>query len=509
MSAELRLSGTPAIAERPLAPRKSATAVSRLADVVQRNVFVVLVLCAAGALQTVLAQTTIASDSWFCLLGGRIVAHSGLPHHDTLTVLAHGREWVDQQWLGHLAIYGLWSAGGWPLATLAIAGLYLGALTVGVASARSLGASERSATLILIACFMVGLPNTALRAQVLAYPLFALVLALLLADDRARSRRVFLVFPLLVLWANVHGSVVVGAAIVSLQGAVLALTALRRRLPVRQQLPRAAVFLLAPWACVLASPYAFALPGYYQRTLANRSFDQLVFEWTPSTVRNEPIFFVVLLLALWLAFGSGRAFGTFARLALLLSAIGGLVAIRNVVWFALVAVAVLPRALDAAIPPQETPRHRRINLALATIAVTGLTATAVATAAQGRDWFERGFPAKAGDIVSRAVAANPQTEVFANDRYADWLLFEHPNLRGRLAYDIRFELFTDRELRGIYDFTLQRGLTWRRIATGYDVFVLDPTQQKSVIRFYARRLHAQTLYRDRHAVVLKLPTQRR
>jgi hypothetical protein len=508
MSAELRLSGTPAIAERPLASRKSASAGSRLADVVQRNVFVVLVLCAAGALLTLLSQTAIASDSWYSLLGGRIVAHSGIPHHDTLTVLAHGRDWVDQQWLGHLALYALWSTGGWPLATLALAGAYLGALTIGVASARSFGASERSATLVLVACFVVGLPNTALRAQVLAYPLFALVLALLLADDRARSRRVFLVFPLLVLWANVHGSVVVGAAIVSLHGALLAFAAVRRRLSAAQQLPRAAVFLLAPWACVLASPYALALPGYYERTLANQSFDQLVFEWTPSTVRNEPIFFAVLLLAVWLGFGHSRTLGTFARLALLLSAVGGLVAIRNIVWFALVAVAVLPRSLDAAIPPRQTDRHKRFNLALSTIAVAGLTITAAATAAHGRDWFERGFPAKAGDIVSVA-AANPQTEVFANDRYADWLLFEHPNLRGRLAYDIRFELYTSRELRGIYDFTLQRGLAWRRIATGYDVFVLDPTQQRSVIRFYARRLHAQWLYRDRQVVVLKLPTQPR
>src|SRR5204863_6268319 len=100
MSAELRLSGTPAIAERPLAASRSdTTAGSRLADVVQRNVFVILVLCAAAALQTVLSRAAIASDSWYSLLGGRIVANSGVPHYDTLTVLAHGRAWIDQQWL--------------------------------------------------------------------------------------------------------------------------------------------------------------------------------------------------------------------------------------------------------------------------------------------------------------------------------------------------------------------------------------------------------------------------
>ena len=358
-------------------------------------------------------------------------------------------------------------------------------------------------------CMVAGLSNTAVRAQVIAYPLFMLVLVLLLADERTRSRRVFVVFPLLVLWANVHGSVVVGAAIVSLRGALLVYSLIRARVRVTEHLPRAALFLLAPWACVLASPYAVALPGYYHRTLANPSFGRLVFEWTPSTVRNEPIFFAALLLAVWLGFGHGRSLGAFARLALLLSAVGGLVAIRNVVWFALVAVAVLPRALDAAWPPRQTPRHKRLNLLLATMALAGLSVTAAATAARGGTWFERGFPSKAGEIVSAVAAADPQANVFANDRYADWLLFEHPELRGRVAYDIRFELFTAHELRGIYDFTVQRGPAWRRIAKGYDILVLDPKQQRSVIRFYARRLHARWLYRDPHVAVMKLATQQR
>src|SRR5207253_2440451 len=48
------------------------------------------------------------------------------------------------------------------------------------------------------------------RAQSLALGLFVAVVWLLIADSRAQSRRVFLVLPLLVLWANVHGSAVTG-----------------------------------------------------------------------------------------------------------------------------------------------------------------------------------------------------------------------------------------------------------------------------------------------------------
>jgi hypothetical protein len=184
-----------------------------------------------------------------------------------------------------------------------------------------------------------------------------------------------------------------------------------------------------------------------------------------------------------------------------------LLAIRNIVWFALVAVAVLPRALDAAWAPRQTPRHNRLNLALALVAIAGLSTVAAATAAHGRSWYERAFPSRAAGVVAVA-AADPNARVFANDRYADWLLFEQPSLRGKVAYDIRFEMLTARQLQAIFDFTLQRGPAWRRVANGYDLLVLDPTQQKSVITFYRRRLHAEWLYHDRHIAVLKLPKDR-
>ena len=44
----------------------------------------------------------VASDTWMTFAFGREIVHNGLPHHDVLTVWAHGRTWIDQQWLGQL-----------------------------------------------------------------------------------------------------------------------------------------------------------------------------------------------------------------------------------------------------------------------------------------------------------------------------------------------------------------------------------------------------------------------
>jgi hypothetical protein len=476
----------------------------RLLEAIQQNVFVILVLAAGAALQLMVSRGAIISDAWYSLLGGRVVSNSGLPHHDTLTVFTQGREWIDQQWLGHLMLYALWSVGGWPLLMLTIVVLYVSAVGIAATTARVFGASARSVSLIVLLCFLTGLPNTVIRAQILAYPLFTLVLFLLLGDERRRSRQVFLVFPLLVLWANVHGSVVFGAGLVALRGAILVVEMLKRRARPTVWAPRAAILLFAPWLCVLASPYAFALPGYYRRTVANPSFGHIVSEWSPSTIHNQPLFFLVLLLGLWLVFGHGRALGTFARLTLLVSALGGLLAIRNVVWFALVAAAVLPTALDSAWPTKSAERHRRLNLALVAAALIGISLIATAALAHPTKWFERDFPRSATDAVAAAAAADPAMKVFASERYADWLLFEQPSLNGRLAYDIRFEMLTSPQLQSLYDFTYQQGSNWRQAANGYTLLVLDAANEKDVVNSYLHQPGTQTIYRDQHVVVLKL-----
>src|SRR5258705_13565548 len=54
----------------------------------------------------------VAADTWMTLAYGREVLPPGVPSHDTLTIWAHGRPWVDQQWLGQLAYYGAFALGG-------------------------------------------------------------------------------------------------------------------------------------------------------------------------------------------------------------------------------------------------------------------------------------------------------------------------------------------------------------------------------------------------------------
>jgi hypothetical protein len=325
-----------------------------------------------------------------------------------------------------------------------------------------------------------------MRPQSFAYVLFVSVLWLLLADQQRPSRRVFLVLPLLVLWANLHGSVVVGAALVAAYGLVEVARSLWQK--PRAVHPRSLVLLGAPWLCMLASPYATSLPHYY-RTIFSSSFGAYVTEWAPTTltVLHAPIY-LLALGGLWLLGRTGNRASAFEKLAFIGVSVLAFDAVRNAVWLALISLALLPRLMDMLRAPAVEPK--RMNRMLAIAMLAGVLVATIAVAFKPLSWFTNDqFPSAAGDAA--AASAGSYGRVFANERYADWLVFEHPQLGGRIAYDSRFELLTGRQLHSVIEFrNLVAG--WRSTIQGYSVFVLDKIDDgkpsKALLRAKATRV---------------------
>src|SRR5207248_10155798 len=110
------------------------------------NGTLVMVVATFAIVMLVSVRTGLVVDGWMALVSGREIAQHGLPTHDTLTVWAHGRRWVDQQWLAQLLIYWLARAGGFKLALLVHAGLGVGALAAAATAARRLDGAARAGT---------------------------------------------------------------------------------------------------------------------------------------------------------------------------------------------------------------------------------------------------------------------------------------------------------------------------------------------------------------------------
>jgi hypothetical protein len=485
-------------ASHTLSERLESSWLTRIAEFLEENGALVVVLGSLAIVMVASLRSSLLPDGWMALVSGREIAAHGLPSHETLTVWAHGRRWVDQQWLAQLLLYGLWRGGGLKLALFAHAALSVGAFAAAAVLARRLGASARSTTWISLPVLVTFYPAAAaMRPQSFAYPLFVATFWLLVTDARDPSRRVFVVLPLLVLWANLHGSVLLGAALVSLAGLVGLAGILRMRS--RRGLWHALALSLAPWPCVLASPYSLHLPSYYDNVLRGSGFSRFVTEWAPTTLTVVTIpLYLLVVGGVWLLGRTRNRLSAFEKLAFLATAVLAFQTVRDIVWFGLVALVLLPRLLDEVIP--SVPEPRRLNRLLATAISGGVVVAVAGVATNPASRFERDFPPAAADAA--AAAAGPEGLVLTTSPFADWLLWTHPELEGRVAFDARFELLTPSELERAARF-LGRSGAWTATAQPYRVLVLGKQDDSRLRAALLASGLARVVRIDRNVAVLR------
>jgi hypothetical protein len=500
-AAEAQLTPQPAAIE----PLEFPDRVKALIAAAAAESLVVVVVAAFAVTLVVRLSAQVNQDAWLAFLNGRSILDHGLPHRDLFTIWGSG-PWVDQQWLSQVALYGLYAAGGIALVAFAHALLTAGAVAAAVAAARRRASAQHTLLPLPFVFWVLAGSTWQARTQSFAYPLFVAVLLLLVADSRRPSRRVYLTIPLLALWANLHGSVVLGVGLVCLRALLRLIDARRVSRSPRVLLPGLSLFLLAP-AMLFASPYGLSLAGYYHHTLLNPAF-AMVNEWQPPAFNplTAP-FFVLAIGTAWLLGRARSALTAYERLALLLTLLAAFTATRNLGWFALTATVLVPAALDEALPKKRVDGRRSgelFNTAFAAVSVVALLFVLTVTLFRPASWFTAAYPKGGAEAVARAAAADPSTTVFADVKYGDWLLFVHPRLAGRVAYDARFELLPTRRISQIYNLSVEDGGSWPAATRGFRLVVLDRANESHAIAGL-RRAGARVLYDAKGMVVLERP----
>ena len=235
-------------------------------------------------------RSIVVGDTWLTLMAGREVVENGLPHTEHLTVLGEGRTWTDQQWLAQVVFYAAHGLAG-------MRAVILLGIALRPARARPLLRDRAGRRRVVPLDLRRRLPRDPRRPLGLDAPradggprLFAACLWLLVdASRNGTRRRTLLVLPLLVLWANLHGSVVLGAGLAVLLGLVELVRA--RRLAVdpagaRRPLP----------LCVLATPYGWDIVAYYKLMLVDAPFAPILREWQWSSPSGTTALFWLLAL---------------------------------------------------------------------------------------------------------------------------------------------------------------------------------------------------------------------
>jgi hypothetical protein len=268
------------------------------------------------------------------------------------------------------------------------------------------------------------------RAQLFSLALFPLLVLLLRAEARGATRKIWFLVPLIALWSNLHGSVLVG---VGVAGAYLLFHRLRRE-------PVAAVLvLLASLAALCATPALYRTPEYYLGVLGNEAAQRGVGLWAPLSL-SSPLDVVFILAATLVAVAAVRG----RPAAWEVVALAGLAALtlqagRNGVWFVLFAAVPAAVGLRTGVATRLTFSRKAVLAGASTATVLlalGLAREPMPTGAGDALRLKaaalaRGTPILADAIPAEQLALDDQQivignpiDAFSNEdqkAYLDWL----------------------------------------------------------------------------------------
>lgn len=292
-------------------------------------------------------------DYWWHLRTGQLIVETGsVPREDPFSFTNAGREWLPHEWLADVLIYGLQWLGGYALLTVLFVAVALTSLLLAHRAAQGLGlAPWPAAGLFFWAALMSGLFWT-VRPAVFTWLFFAVFLYVLL-EGRRGGRRLWLLPPLMLLWANLHGGYVIGLALLALY--IIASLAERRLWGEPRDLRTPALVLAA---CVLVT---VVNPGTYELLLYPLTYVKpgnaslaFISEWQSPDFHSLAFKPLALGIAVLAAVGAwGRPRDLFLPLLGLSFAYLALDSVRHVPLFSIVFVVVMGGVL-----PQRFARAR-------------------------------------------------------------------------------------------------------------------------------------------------------
>jgi hypothetical protein len=145
-------------------------------------------------------------------MGRWMLAHLAVPNGDPLSLTMRGEHWIAFEWLSQIAYAIALSLGGWT-GVVALAALAASA-AFGLLTHFLLRYWQPTSALIaVLAAFVLVSPHILARPHILALPLIVAWVAALIRTVDERRAPPWYMLPLMVLWANLHGSFTFGIAI--------------------------------------------------------------------------------------------------------------------------------------------------------------------------------------------------------------------------------------------------------------------------------------------------------
>ena len=275
----------------------SSSSLTRLSQTISREL-AFAIICGATIFAAVLWLPVVLRDPdtlWHITTGDWILAHRAVPIVDTYSYTRAGYPWMAQEWLSEVIMalsyrWGAWN--GLLIMTAASAGMVIGSVAYYV---RMRVRADVAMMLVPLAAACGG-PSLLSRPHVIALPCLA-IWTIGLVSARARSvAPPLLLLPVMVIWANLHGSFMVGLVVAgALAVESLGDPAHRGWVSIRQW----GVFLIGAVLAAAATPQGGETLMFPFQLMSMRNLYQIM-EWKPSDFSHLSGMTGFVLLALYL-----------------------------------------------------------------------------------------------------------------------------------------------------------------------------------------------------------------
>jgi hypothetical protein len=456
-------------------------------------------------LATLIGSLATVDLTYLIRAGDGIIDTGLIPSVDTWTFTAAGLPWVNQQWGAEVVLAAVFRLGGWTGLVLLRAVLVAIIFGCIYAIARRRGLPVRTAALLTLITFAIAAVALGLRAQAFGMAFFA-VLLLLVSERRAHPRLLWVVPPLVLVWANVHGSFFLAPLVLGLAW----LEDLNDHVDHPHRTLLVAV-VSAVAACV--TPFGPSVWIYAAGLTTNSQVTNDIAEWQATSIRTIPglLFFASVFGVAVVIARRGRAtpWPTLAWLAVFF--LIGVYAARGIAWWPLAAaVAVAGLLADPERVPErpepETPRlFRRLNAAIVVVFIlVGIVLLPVWRPVDPRTGAPEGLLlyAPPGITAKLREVARPADRVFNPQEWGSWFEFTLPDLP--VAMDSRIEFYPPEVWRD-YSGVLAGSDGWEaRIASwAPTIAVMTKRDQAVADRFV--KLGWRSVYSDADGSILLAP----
>ncbi len=218
-------------------------------------------------------SSTLDPDLWWHLQTAKdIVANRSIPHVDSYSFTRTGAEWITHEWLTELFMYGIYRFTGLGGLVLIFSAIVTGAFFF--VYRISAGRPYVAGLAVLLAA-LASTPLFGVRAQMITLLLASVFIVILWSyEQNGRSRTLWWLPLLMLLWVNLHGGYALGFALIAL---FLISAVLDRdwRLTRSLVISGVACAVIAP-----LNPNGFRIFTYPIQTLTSPSMAALIDEWS-------------------------------------------------------------------------------------------------------------------------------------------------------------------------------------------------------------------------------------